>query len=136
MDMEFVESLRQSKRKAYMKLDELFDLTEQLAQAVDRRDEVSSKMLLGMRQQPLLDLQEIEETVRQGVLSQPEEDARRLSILLQGEPPTEGEPENESEKALRELCERSRRQLDRIAQLDRRISLGMGGKRSYYNNIR
>ena len=73
MDMEFVESLRMSERKAYMKLGEVYDLTQQLAQAVDRRDEVSTKMLLGMRQEPLLELQEIEETVRQGVLSQPEE---------------------------------------------------------------
>lgn len=66
MDMEYVNRLRQQKRKAYMKLDELFDLTGQLAQAVDRRDEVSAKMLLGMRQQPLLDLQEIEETIQIG----------------------------------------------------------------------
>ena len=62
MDMEFVESLRMSKRKEYMKLSELSDLTEQLAQATDRRDEVSAKMLVAMRQQPLLELHEIEET--------------------------------------------------------------------------
>ena len=135
MDMEYVNRLRQQKRKAYMKLDELFDLTGQLAQAVDRRDEVSTKMLLGMRQQPLLDLQEIEETIQEGVLNQPEEDARRLSFLLQGNVP-EGAPEQQEETALRELCERNLRQLDRIIQLDRRISTGMGGNRSYYNHLR
>ena len=135
MDMEFVESLRMSERKAYMKLGEVYDLTQQLAQAVDRRDEVSTKMLLGMRQEPLLELQEIEETVRQGVLSQPEEDARRLSILLRGDAP-EGAPEQEQETALRELCVRNRRELDRIAQLDRRVSLSLDGKRSFYNRIR
>ena len=85
MDMEFVESLRMSKRKEYMKLSELSDLTEQLAQATDRRDEVSAKMLVAMRQQPLLELHEIEETIREGVLHQEEEDAIRLSALMDGE---------------------------------------------------
>lgn len=133
MDHEIVDSLRMSKRKAYLKLVEVMDLTEQMAQAVDRRDEVSMKMLIGMRQDPLLILEEIEETVRKGVLRQPAEDARRLSILLRGEPV---EREDEKETALREICERNRRELDRIAQLDRRISLKLGGKHSYYNNVR
>lgn len=122
-----------SKRKAYRKLVEVMDLTEQLAQAVERRDEVSTKMLLGMRQDPLIALQEIEETVRRSVLAQPEGDARRLSVLLRGDP---AEEEDGDESALREICERNRRELDRIAQLDRRISLKMGGKRSYYDHVR
>ena len=78
-------------------------------------------------------LEEIEETVRKGVLRQPPPDARRLSILLRGEPV---ENEDDSEIELREICERNRRELDRIAQLDRRISLKLGGKHSYYNNVR
>lgn len=133
MDHEIVESLQMSERKAYRKLVEVMDLTEQLAQAVDRRDEVSAKMLLSMRQEPLLILEEIEETVRKGVLRQPAPDARRLSLLLRGDPV---ENEDEAEIALREICERNRRELDRVAQLDRRISLKLGGKHSYYNNVR
>lgn len=133
MDYEIVKSLQMSKRKAYMKLVEVMDLTTQLAQAIERRDEVSTKMLLSMRREPLLALEEIEETVRGGVLRQPAQDARRLSLLLRGSPV---ENEDESETALREICERNRRELDRIAQLDRRLSLKLGGKRSYYNNVR
>ena len=133
MDREILQSLQMSKRKAYRKLVEVMDLTEQLAQAVERRDEVSTKMLLGMRQDPLIALQEIEETVRRSVLAQPEGDARRLSVLLRGDP---AEEEDGDESALREICERNRRELDRIAQLDRRISLKMGGKRSYYDHVR
>lgn len=134
MDMEFVESLRMSKRKEYMKLSELSDLTEQLAQATDRRDEVSAKMLVAMRQQPLLELHEIEETIREGVLNQEEEDAIRLSALMDGEEVSG--PLHEEEQALREMCERNRRVMERIASVDRRVSLGLGGKRSFYNNFR
>lgn len=134
MDMEFVESLRMSKRKEYMKLSELSDLTEQLAQATDRRDEVSAKMLVAMRQQPLLELHEIEETIREGVLHQEEEDAIRLSALMDGEEVSG--PLLEEEQALREMCERNRRVMERIASVDRRVSLGLGGKRSFYNNFR
>lgn len=135
MDMEFLESLRMSKRKEYMKLSELSDLTTQLAQATERRDEVSAKMLISMRQQPLLELQEIEETIREGVLQQEEEDAIRLSALLSGAKEVEP-PLLEAEAALCEICEQNRRILDRIVQIDRRISMGMGGKRSFYNNFR
>ena len=134
MEMEFVESLRMSKRKEYMKLSELSDLTEQLAQATDRRDEVSAKMLVAMRQQPLLELHEIEETIREGVLHQEEEDAIRLSALMDGEEVSG--PLLEEEQALREMCERNRRVMERIASVDRRVSLGLGGKRSFYNNFR
>lgn len=135
MDKELVESLRMSKRKEYMKLGELNDLTAQLAQSAERRDEVSTKMLLSMRQQPLLELQEIEDTIRQSLLAQPEEDAIRLSALLTGKGEVEP-PILQEEEALRDLCEQNRRILDRVIQIDRRISMGMGGKRSYYNNIR
>ena len=121
-------------RKEYMKLSELSDLTEQLAQATDRRDEVSAKMLVAMRQQPLLELHEIEETIREGVLHQEEEDAIRLSALMDGEEVSG--PLLEEEQALREMCERNRRVMERIASVDRRVSLGLGGKRSFYNNFR
>ncbi len=135
MDKEFLESLRMSKRKEYMKLTELSDLTEQLAEAVGRRDEVSTKMLITMRQQPLMELQEIEETIWQGLCQQEQEDAARLDTLMGGKGEVEP-PLLEEEESLRDLCERNRRILDRVIQIDRRISTGMGGKRSFYNNFR
>lgn len=135
MDREFLESLRMSKRKEYMKLSELSDLTTQLAQAVERRDEVSAKMLISMRLEPLMGLQEIEDTIRTGILQQPEEDAIRLSALMSGTGEVQP-PLLEEEESLRELCESNRRILDRVIQIDRRVSMGMGGQRSFYNNLR
>ena len=42
----------QEKRR-YALLSELFDLTKQLAEAVDRDDEIATRMLLSMREEPL-----------------------------------------------------------------------------------
>ena len=51
----------QEKRR-YALLSELFDLTKQLAEAVDRNDEVTIQMLLSMREGPLAQMRQVEET--------------------------------------------------------------------------
>ena len=63
-----LETLRLKKRQEYLKLLEVARLTEDLAEATDRRDEVSVRMLLSMRQELLLELQEMDSAVREGLL--------------------------------------------------------------------
>ena len=128
---EELEKIRLKKRKQYLKLMEIMDLTGQLAQAADRRDEVSVKMLISMRQEPLLVLQETEGEIREGLLGMEDGDAIRLSQLLSGAEGTSAE-----ENALHEDIMRNRRLLEKIMELDKRVSMRMGGPRSFYNSFR
>lgn len=124
------EMLLQKKKQA-IRLNEVSDLTNQLAQACDRKDEVSIKLVMSMRQEPLLRLTEIDEEIRNWLESVPEETAIRMAELLNG-----AEPEKPEEKALSAQVDSNRRLLERIMSLDKTISARMGGKRSFYATFR
>ncbi len=131
MDDATLKQLFLQARKQYIKLLEFFSLTEELGQAVDRKDEVSVQMLLHMREDPVKDLKELEAQIHDGVLKLPEEDAIRAHQLLTGSP-----SEKEGEKALCEQIAQNRRLLDRSQELDRRISLRIDGRHSFYSKFR
>lgn len=131
MDDATLKQLLLQARKQYIKLLEFFDLTQQLGQAVDRKDEVSVQMLLHMREDPVKDLKELEAQIHSGVLKLPEEDAIRAHQLLTGSP-----PEKEGEEALCGQIAQNRRLLDRAQELDRRISLRIDGRHSFYSKFR
>ena len=48
-------------RKKYNYLNEVLDLTEQIGQAADRNDQVAMRMLVAMRQDPILSLAEVDD---------------------------------------------------------------------------
>lgn len=126
-----IEKLRQLKKRQYLLLTELDGLTGQLAQATDRKDQVSVKMVLAMRQGPMAQLQEIEDTIRAQLQAMPEDVAIRMGALLNGKA-AQG-PEEE------ELCKQvaqNQRILQKVTELDQRISLRLGGKRSIYQKFR
>lgn len=125
-----LETLRLKQNKEHIKLLEVVKLTEDLAQAIDRRDEVSVRMLLSEREEILLALQEIDSGIREGLLEQPEEDAIRLCALLNG-----AEPQGPEEEALSLQLGKNRQLLEKISAMDKRISTRLGGKRSFYNSL-
>ena len=51
-------------RKKYNYLNEVLDLTEQIGQAADRNDQVAMRMLVAMRQDPILSLAEVDDTAK------------------------------------------------------------------------
>lgn len=114
-------------RKKYNYLGEVLDLTEQMAQTLDRNDQVSVRMLLAMRQDPILHLEEVSRTgkVRQESLSS--EDQERVASLLAG-----AEPRGSEERMFLEQAGKTRRLLERVVELDRRISLRLAGDHSFY----
>lgn len=115
-------------RKKYNYLGEVMDLTEQMAQTLDRNDQVSVRMLLAMRQDPILHLEEVGRTgsARRGSLS--EEDQERVAALLAG-----AEPHSNEERIFLDQVGKTRRLLERVVELDRRISLRMAGDHSFYH---
>lgn len=133
MAAEIFEAIRLKKRKQYIKLIEVSDITNELAQAAERRDEVAVKMLLNMRQGLLVELSEIEAGIWEDVNSQPEEEAILLGTILNagGEAP---EAAGSAELAAQVL--KNRQLLDRIGAVDKRVSLKIGGNRSFYNSFR
>lgn len=131
MDGHSLEEMVLKTRRLYVKLTEFEDLTRQLAEAVDRRDEVSVQMLLNMRGEPAQQIWESGQQLRQYVLSLPEDDAIRAKELLEGAP--QREP---GEAALCAQIAQNQRLASRCQELDKHISLRMCGKRSFYNKYR
>lgn len=126
-----LEELTALKKQQLLCLTELSGLTEELGQAVDRRDQVAVKMVLSMRQEPLQKLQETEEVIRAKLLQAPQEDAIRLTELLNG-----AQGESEREEALCRQVAQTGRLLQKVAGMDRQISLRMGGRGSFYRKYR
>ena len=115
-------------RKKYNCLLEVEDVTRQLAEALDRNDQVSARMLVAMRQEPLLHLEEVDRGEKQRRAALPEEDRNRLRELLR-----DGKARGDGESAFLEQAGKTRKLLERVVELDRRISLRLAGDHSFYS---
>ena len=114
-------------RKKYNSLSEVLDLTRQLGESLDRNDQVAVRMLIAMRQDPLLHLEEAERTAKDRRRSLTEEEQRRIRSLLKG-----AEPQSSEERTFLDQAGKTRRLLERVVELDRRVSLRMAGGQSFY----
>ena len=126
-----LEELCKRKKEETIKLIEVADVTRQIAEAVERRDETAAQLLLGERDAPVQALRELEEGVRAYVQTLPESEAIRLGELLRG-----GEAETEEEKMLEEQVAQFRRILESVAGVDKQLSIRMGGNLSFYKKFR
>lgn len=114
-------------RKKYNYLSETLDLTGQMGEALDRNDQVSVRMLMAMRQDPILHLEEVNRLSLDRRDSLEEEDRERVSALLAG-----AEGRTDEERTFLEQAQKARRLLERVVELDRRISLRLAGEHSFY----
>ena len=126
-----LEELRRRKKEQTIKLVEVDDATRQIAEAVERGDTVAVQMLLGEREAPLIAIREIEEGIRAYLPTLPEEEAIRMNALLRG-----AEPETEEEKPLAEQGTQFHRLLESVTAMDKRMSLRLGGNKSFYKMFR
>ncbi len=113
-------------RRKYNYLVEVMDVSRQLGEALDRNDQVSVKLLVAMRQEPILHLKELQ-TIIADRRSKIEDDSR-LQALLDGAP-----PQIREETAYIDQVGIARRLLEQILVLDRRLNTRLAGKDSYYN---
>ena len=116
----------QDKRR-YALLSELFDLTKQLAEAVDRDDVIATRMLLSMREEPLEKMRQVEENLARQRASLSEKDGRRLGELLSGAQARQAE-----ETALSDQVGTNRRLLSQLVELDKRVNKKVTGEKSIY----
>jgi hypothetical protein len=131
MDTPTLEDLWRRKKAQTIRLTEVADLTRQILVAAERRDQISVDMLLSMRADPLQRLTEIEAELQRFLESLPQSDAIRAAELLRGAPPA-----TPDEVQLSEQVGQYRRLLESTVEIDRRLSIRMGGERSFYKKFR
>lgn len=116
-------------RKKYNHLVEVQDMTRQLAESLDRNDQVSARMLVAMRHDPIRQLAEVDSGGKARLAVLPEEDRDRAAALAGG-----AEPRSEGEQAYREQAAKTRRMLEQVVEMDRRVSMRMAGENSFYHS--
>ena len=131
MDRLTLEELWRRKKSQTIRLMEVADLTRQILIAAERRDQISVTMLLSMREDPVRYLSEMDASFRAFVETLPREDAVRAAELANG-----AAPETPDEIPLYEQVGQYRRLLESTIELDRRLSIRMGGERSFYKMFR
>ena len=124
-----LDALAQVKRMGGL-LNETLDFSRQMAEAIDRNDQVAVEMLVNMRQEPIDKLEAAEEALQGQAEAMPTpEDAARLNGLLRGagEPPL-----TPVEQMLTDQAAANRRRLQQILELDKRLNQRMAREKSVY----
>lgn len=114
-------------RKKYNCLSEVMDLSRQMGEALDRNDDVSLRMLLAMREDPLLQLRELQQAVEEKKERLSPEDRERAAALGRG-----ADPQGEEETTYHSQAGSARRLLERIVELDERLNRRLAGESSFY----
>ena len=114
-------------RKKYNLLSEVMDLSQQLGEALDRSDDVSVRLLVSMRQDPILRLEEIKAAIGAKRDSMPPEEWERVNDLNGG-----AQPRDEDETVYLNQVSSVRRILERVLELDQRLNRRMAGDDSFY----
>ena len=114
-------------RQKYNHLSELMDLTRQLGEAIDRGDEVSVRILVSMRNDPLVGLEELKKATQLRTEALSREERERVEELNSG-----ASPEDENEILYVNQAGSARRLWERVVELDQRLNLRMAGDDSFY----
>ncbi|MCI8574561.1 MAG: hypothetical protein HFF89_09020 [Oscillibacter sp.] len=116
-------------KRIYTVLNECLDLTRQLADAVDRRDEVAIQLLVSMREEPVGRLRRANTALEYQQDALDPEPGRRLGELLKG-----GEPKDESEAPLAKQVSMNARLLQQVYELDKAVNLKLNREKSIYHS--
>ncbi len=111
-------------KRIYNLLNEVMDVSRQMAEAMDRDDQVAIQMLVSMREEPVHRLRQARRALRDAL--EPEA-ALRLTQLLNGE-----EAETEAEAPLAAQIGANRRLLEQVLELDRVLNRKLTREKSIY----
>lgn len=113
-------------RKRYTALTETLDLTMQMGEALDRNDRTSFSMLLAMRQEPVLRMQELDGNIRRIVaIDAPADIEARWRALVRGD-----NPQNADEQMIVNQMQQNKRVIERLVPIDSRISQVLSERKS------
>lgn len=125
-----MDALVQMKRTGNL-LNELLDLTRQLGESIDRNDQVSTQMLIAMREEPLGKLQAADKALREQLEALDDrEEAGQLAAILNG-----GSAGDDAGRTVKMLCDQvalNRRRLKQATDLDRVLNQRIAREKSAY----
>lgn len=108
-------------------LNEIMDLSRQMAEAVDRNDRVAAEMLIGMRAEPIAKLRTADQALRVQLDDLPREERAWLTKLLNG-----GEAAETAEQPLVDQVAANARLLKRVRELDEVLNRKLTREKSVY----
>lgn len=114
-------------KRIYNLLNEVMDVSRQMAEAMDRNDQVAIQMLVSMREEPVRKLQRARRALEEQRNALESETAQRLSRLLNGEA-----AETEAEAPLAAQVGANRRLLEQVLELDRVLNRKLTREESIY----
>lgn len=114
-------------KRIYTALNEALDLTRQLADAVDRDDQIATQMLVSMRQEPTDKLMGAHQALKQQRQALPDADAARLTAILNG-----AEAETGDEAPLVAQAGVNQRVLKQLVEIDRVVNRKLAREKSIY----
>lgn len=114
-------------KRMYRQLTEVQDISRQLAEALNRDDQVTVQLLLSMRGEPLTGLKQTKTALKELWGDLPTPDAQRLRELLNGEP-----PKTEEEKPLSAQVLTNRRLWEQVMALDEVLNGKIARDQSIY----
>lgn len=114
-------------RKKYNLLSEVLDVSQQMGEALDRNDDVSVRMLVAMRQEPILSLEEVQQASSAKLERLSPEDQERARELREG-----AIPQGADEETYQTQAGSTSRLLERVVELDRQLSRRLAGDNSFY----
>ena len=115
-------------KRMYALLNEAFDISKQLAEAIERGDQVTIRILLSMRREPLESLRRIRRALEEQRDALAPAQARQLAELLNG-----AAAAGKEEERLAEQVAVNGRLLRQLVELDRILNRKLGGKKSLYH---
>ena len=114
-------------KRIYNLLNEVMDVSRQMAEAMDRDDQVAIQMLVSMREEPVHRLRQARRSLKEQRDALEPEAALRLTQLLNGE-----EAETEAEAPLAAQIGANRRLLEQVLELDRVLNRKLTREKSIY----
>ena len=106
-------------------LNEMEDLTKQIAESIDRNDRVSMEMLVAMREEHLGKLHEADRILREQLADMPDREvAAQLAAMLNGAAPSQ---EGDLPKMLCEQVNQNKRRLEQVVAMNQRINQKVAG---------
>lgn len=131
MDQNLLMKAQGQAKRIYMLLIEVQDISKQLADALDRNDQVTTRMLISMRSEPIRKLTQAKEALGELQRSNNSPDAIRLRELLDGAEPVAAE-----ERALATQLQANQRLLEQVLTLDKNLNLKIAREKSIYQQNR
>ena len=127
-DASLLDAQVQAKR-IYSQLNEVMDLSRQLADALDRNDQITVQIVLSMREEPIKRLRQARAALEEQRDSLPPESRERLSALLNGAP-----AETKAEEPLAGQVGANQRLLKQVLDLDQILNRKLTREKSIYES--